>query len=100
MEQEEQLIEKPPYVFEMVKQAVKNNFLFRHLQDEELLKVVERLREVRKQCPGRAGGGMCAAGWAVEVEEVAQVEGEAKGAEGELRVRCEAYGPAHEGHRA
>ena len=31
----------------MVKQTVKNNFLFRHLEDDALLHVVERLKEVR-----------------------------------------------------
>ena len=35
------------YVFDMVRQTVKNNFLFRHLEDEALLNVVEKLREVR-----------------------------------------------------
>ena len=38
---------KSQYVFEMVKQTVKNNFLFRHLEDDALLKVVHQLREVR-----------------------------------------------------
>ena len=38
---------KAPYVFEMVKATVQNNFLFRHLEDEALIKLVERMREVR-----------------------------------------------------
>ena len=40
------------YVFAMVKSTVSNNFLFRHLEDAALLKLVERLREVRCE-PGR-----------------------------------------------
>ena len=43
---------KSQYVLEMVRQTVRNNFLFRHLDDEALSKVVDRLREVRCE-PGK-----------------------------------------------
>ena len=38
---------KPAHVFEMVRATVRKNFLFRHLDDDALVKVVEKLREVR-----------------------------------------------------
>ena len=42
---------KAPYVFEVIKSSVSKNFLFRHLDDAHLQKLVERMREVKQRRP-------------------------------------------------